>query len=397
MESLTRIAFRVNFVAILLIAVASNAYSDERPKTNESKVVSRVKFKNAKSPLTQVSGLVVAEGEDGGCLLQESSGRLRVIVAKESQSIEATQEPFVPMSLERMAEAMLHELPKGFHTTTTKHYVICYNTTDAYAKWNGSMYERLFKAFYTYWSQRGVPLHEPEFPLVAVVFETRNGYVRYAEKEEIANAESMIGYYNQLSNRIAGYDLTGIEGMIPAGKSVNTADLVNHILAQPSAERSVATIVHEAVHQLAYNSGLQRRLGDNPVAISEGLAMFFESPDLRSPSGWGGIGNINRYNLAVFKNAFPSRETNSLVKLLQDDSLFHDSSTTTAAYGESWALTYFLMKAKTKEFALYLKELRDRPPLEPIDPKRRIADFQKHFGSDFEKLDRDFVKFMSRL
>jgi hypothetical protein len=207
----------------------------------------------------------------------------------------------------------------------------------------------------------------------------------------------MIGYYNLLSNRIVAYDLTGIEGFIPAGKTVSTAELVNQILAQPSAERSVATVVHEAVHQLAYNSGVQTRLSDNPVAISEGLAMFFESPDFSNASGWNGIGKINRYNYTVFRNSFPARQPNSLIKLLQDDSRFHNSATATVAYGESWALTYFLLRTRSKEFAAYLTELSQYPPLQPPDQKRRLSDFRKHFGEDLDKLDRDFIKFMSRL
>jgi hypothetical protein len=385
------------FLLGISVSLLSPGYADEPAQRENTKLVSRIKIKSPKSPAEIVEGYVIAEGLDGGCLMQEASGRLRVVVAKESLSTERTNEPFSPFTMEQMSKAMLQELPKGFRTTSTKHYLICYNTTDAYAKWNASLYERFFRGFYTYWKRMGIELHEPKFPLVAVIFETRDGYLAYAQREEIANAESMIGYYNLLSNRMAGYDLTGIEGLIPPGKNVATSDLVNHILAQPTAERSVATVVHEAVHQLAYNSGLQTRLADNPIAISEGLAMFFESPDLSSASGWGGIGKINRYNYTVFRNAFPNRQPNSLIKLIQDDTRFHDAATASVAYGESWALTYYLMKAKSKEFAAYLTELRERPPLQPTDPKRRMADFRKHFGEDLEKLDREFIKYMSRL
>lgn len=382
-----------------VVVFAPAVYGKEPAQASAPKNISRIVIKTVKSPPETVSGYVIAEGVEGGCLLQESDGRLRVIVAKETQLIKSSEEPFVSISNEQMAEKVLAELPKGFRTLTTKkkHYVICFNTTEAYAKWNGSLYERLFEGFYTYWKRLGVELHEPEFPLVAVVFESRDGYVQYAKKEEIANAESMIGYYNLLSNRIAGYDLTGIEGMIPPGKNVATAELVNRILAQPSAERTVATVVHEAVHQLAYNSGLQTRLGDNPIAISEGLAMFFESPDFENPSGWGGIGKINRFNYEIFRRSFSSRQPNSLIKLLQDDTRFHDAATTTVAYGESWAFIYFLLNTRKKEFTAYLKELSRRPPLEPTDPKRRVGDLQKHFGEDLEKLDLDFVRYMSRL
>ncbi len=384
-------------IAAIVVTPVTTSHANERARAETTKVVTQVKIKSPKSPSELVEGYVIAEGHDGGCLLQEATGRLRVLVAKESLSTKMTSDPFIPASMDQMSKAMLAELPKGFKTTATKHYLVCYNTSDAYAKWNASLYERLFRGFYTYWKQRGVELHEPEFPLVAVVFETRDGYLAYAKGEEIANAENMIGYYNLLSNRMAGYDLTGIEGLIPPGKNVSTSDLVNHILAQPTAERSVATVVHEAVHQLAYNSGLQTRLCDNPIAISEGLAMYFESPDFSSTSGWGGIGKLNRYNFAVFRNSFPARQPSSIIKLLQDDSRFHDSATASVAYGESWALTYFLMKARSKEFAAYLTELSQRPPLQPTDSKRRMADFRKHFGEDLDKLDREFIKFMSRL
>ncbi|MDZ4851456.1 MAG: DUF1570 domain-containing protein [Pirellulaceae bacterium] len=394
----TSIATRITSYSVLMLVVFVSLGVAQEPSPSKIRKSSyQVRLKSPGASGKSMNGFVVAEGLDGGCLFQENNGRLHLFVAKETESIEKTATPFEPLTSAQISAQMLAELPKGFRATSTKHYVICYNTTEAYAKWNGALYERLLRGFYTYWKRLGVELHEPEFPLVAVVFENRDNYVKYAKGEDVLNAESMIGYYNLLSNRIAGYDLTGVEGMIPKGKSVNTAELINHILAQRSAERLVATVVHEAVHQLSYNSGLQTRLCDNPIAISEGLAMFFESPDLSNATGWGGIGKINGFNYDVFRKSFNSRQSNSLLKLLQDDSRFQDSSSATAAYGESWALTYFLLKTRSKEYAAYMTELSRRPPLEPTDPKRRIADFQKFFGQDLEKLDREFVKYMSRL
>jgi Protein of unknown function (DUF1570) len=362
-----------------------------------NKPLSRVHVKNTASRPKILEGWVWAKDEeDGGCLLVEPDGRLHVLVASETQKVETTSKSFLPFSQEQMSEALKKQLSPDFKVLTSKNYVIAYNTTEAYAKWNAAIYERLFRGFYNYWKSRGLDLKEPEFPLVAIVFEKRADYLRNAEKEDV-NAESMIGYYNQLSNRIAGYDLTGIEGMIPAGKKVNTADLINAILNRPAAERTVATVVHEAVHQLAYNSGLQTRMADNPIAISEGLAMFFESPDLNSPSGWGGIGKVNQYNFNVFRNAYNARKILPLVKLIQDDTCFKDPNAVGAAYGQSWALCYFLMKTKGKELTHYLTALAARPPLESTDPKRRLADFQRHFGNDIDKLENDFKKYMLSL
>jgi hypothetical protein len=360
--------------------------------------VTRVTLKANSQSGARCEGQVLAVGEDGGCLLLENTGRLRVLVAKEilEQQTLATQS-FSPMDHEQLSKTLLDELPAGFKTTSTKHYLIAYDTTEAYAKWNAALYERLLRGFYTFWKRLGIELQEPEFPLVTIVFSSRQGYLKYAEKDQVKNAASMIGYYNMLTNRVATYDLTGIEEIIPDGKRVETSDLVNAILSRPAAERAVATIVHEAVHQLAYNCGLQRRLADNPIAISEGLAMFFEAPDLKNPSGWGGIGKVSGHNLAIFRQAVAARAAKPIGDLIQDDSLFHDPATVSIAYGESWALTYYLIKTKSKQLTAYLKELAQRPPLEATDPKRRLSDFQRFFGDDFEKFERDFIKYLARV
>ena len=69
------------------------------------------------------------------------------------------------------------------------------------------------------------------------------------------------------------------------------------MLARPEAEQSVATIIHEATHQIAFNSGLQTRFADVPLWVSEGMAVFFETPDLQSAKGWRTIGAVNTTRL----------------------------------------------------------------------------------------------------
>ena len=66
------------------------------------------------------------------------------------------------------------------------------------------------------------------------------------------------------------------------------------ILARPEAAGLVATVVHEATHQMAFNCGLHARLAPVPVWVSEGIATYFETPDLRSRTGWRGIGGVNQ-------------------------------------------------------------------------------------------------------
>ncbi len=88
----------------------------------------------------------------------------------------------------------------------------------------------------------------------------------------------MIGYYNLQTNRVTMYDLTGVDDLRQNRRRTSSASHVNQILSQPEAERTVATIVHEATHQLAYNSGLQTRFADNPFWVSEGLRFILRRP-----------------------------------------------------------------------------------------------------------------------
>jgi hypothetical protein len=328
-------------------------------------------------------------------LLLTPDGRLWTLLSDEIVALEPTDEVMTPMTSEEIYEQFQAQLPPGFLVHKTKHYVMVYNTSAAYVKWVGELFERLYRGFYNYWKSQGVRLDEPRFPLVAVVFSNKASYLQYAEREIGESARAMIGYYNLNTNRMITYDLTGTDGLLPRGvrsARAPSSRLINQILSQPQAERTVATIVHEAVHQIAYNSGLQVRLADNPRWVSEGLAMYFESPDFSSSAGWS-MGKVNYYNLRKFAQYLPQR-TESIATLIGGDERMLEASTAQFAYPESWALTYFLMKTKKREYADYLQELATLPPLGETTPRERIDMFKKHFGEDLQALDRDFIQYI---
>ena len=140
------------------------------------------------------------------------------------------------------------------------------------------------------------------------------------------------------------------------------------MLARPDAERMVATIVHEATHQLAFNCGLQNRYADIPVWLSEGMAIYFETPDLQSSTGWRTIGSVNRVRLQGFREYLPRRKSESLKTLLMDDDRMRDPRTALDAYAEAWALNYFLIRQRPKQYVEYLKILEQKPPLAHLRP-----------------------------
>lgn len=344
-----------------------------------------------------VSGQVVVTAEDGGVLLLAGDGKLWNIEPDDVVARRADDEPFAPLSGDALAEQLLSELPAGFEVYTTRHYLICYNTSRDYAGWCGALLERLYRGFTNYWSRKGLKLAEPEFPLVAVVFNSRAAYVAYSQAELGQGAESIIGYYSLRTNRITMYDLTGVQSLRAAGDRRSSAAAINRMLLRPEAEAAVATVVHEATHQIAFNSGLQTRFADVPLWVSEGIAVFFETPDLQSARGWRTIGAVNSSRLARFRRYLPARPPTSLKTLIADDKRFRDPRSALDAYAEAWALNYYLLRHHPRQYVAYLKTLSQKKELLWDDPETRLREFQAAFGENLGQLDADFVRQMRKV
>ncbi len=346
---------------------------------------------------THVSGKVLVTAKDGGILLLEADGRLWTIPPAEQARRSRDEVPFAPLSSEELAQKLLAELPAGFSVHRTQHYVVCYNTSRAYAQWCGSLFERLYRSFFNYWTRRGFALREPEFPLAAVVFADRDSYAQHAAGELGDGAGSIIGYYSLRTNRMTLYDLTGIETLRRPGDRRGSAAEITAMLSRPEAERAVATVIHEATHQIAFNCGLQTRYADIPLWVSEGLAVFFETPDLRSSKGWRTMGAVNPVRLQAFRAYASRRPPDSLATLLTDDNRFRDPEQAQDAYAEAWALVYFLMRQRPKQFHAYLQQLAEKPPLVWDEPATRLSEFKAAFGQDLEAIDRDLLRFIERI
>lgn len=344
-----------------------------------------------------VSGKTVVRAQDGGILLIGRDGAIWSIEPQEIVSQRKDDEPFEPLSPDELSAQLLRELPSGFEAYQTRHYLICYNTSRAYATWCGALFERLYAAFANYWTRKGIELKEPEFPLVAVVFNSRESYTQHATAELGATAESIVGYYSLRTNRITMYDLTGLESVRDGDDRRGSAAQINRILSRPEAEQVVATIVHEATHQIAFNTGLQTRFADIPLWLSEGLAVYFETPDLQSAKGWRGIGAVTATRLAKFREYRQGRPAGSLRTLIADDKRLRDPRSALDAYAEAWALNFYLLQTHPKEYLAYLQTLSAKQPLLWDEPETRLREFQKAFGKDLDQLDAEFLRHMDKL
>ncbi len=341
-----------------------------------------------------LAGTILVEAQDESLLFEANDGQLWIIKPTEVQTKLKTVDPAKPATHDQLGLNLLEELPTNFRILKKKRYVIAYQTELAYAKWIAGLYEsRLYPAFEKFWDRKKVELTDNKYPLVVIIFANRPEYERYATRELGQPPGNTVAYYNLMTNRVAMFDLTAEQ--LVAGEVDDRK--IDEILADPRAIPMVATIIHEATHQLIFNRGMQQRLADTPLWLNEGLALYFEAPDLRSKRGWRTPGRINHPRLDLFLSNLATRPDNAIIRMISDDTQFQTSDTGLAAYADAWAFNYFLLKRKPKEFAAYLKHMATHEPQAKVTPQERLADFTKYFGDDLDSLERDFIKYVKKL
>src|SRR5688572_18337070 len=190
-------------------------------------------------------------------LLLGRDGRLHDFNPKRAKEAQKTSPRFFGYSPSEMKTALQQEFDKRFDISTTRHYLVVHprGQRDQWA----NRFEELYNRFEHYFRVRGFKLSQPQFPLVAIVFRDQAEYYRHAEASGTPMRPNTLGHYDPESNRVFLFDITSGAG--GANWSEN-AD----------------TIIHEAVHQAAYNVGVHKRFTATPRWLAEGLATMFEAP-----------------------------------------------------------------------------------------------------------------------
>lgn len=380
-----------------IVCSASRTWADEPKPSAATFKRHRVRFVDDKSVARAADVRVLLEAQDGGLLLEARDGRLWRVTASQLQQHEITDDVFMPLTADELGRQLQSELTELGITSpsdvvTTKHYVICSTAGRKYAEWVGGLFERLHDGFRAFWKTHGLELRESEFPLPAIVLKDQTEFAAFATKHDGPEATAAQGgYFSIPTNRIVMFDLTAAPNSPPA-KTLQ--DIQRKIAA---SRFNVATVIHEATHQLAFNCGMHTRFADNPMWLTEGMAMFFEVPDLEGRSGWKTIGHVNSLRLKTFRQSLPRRdETSSLERLLQNDDRFQDVKQAEAAYAEAWALTFYLIKNRPDAYATYLKRIAEKPRLVLDAPDKRLQDFRSVFDDDLTDLDRELRRFIAR-
>jgi len=338
-----------------------------------------------------LEGAVVVEATDGAMLIELDDQRLELVSGEALRSRRTIPPMAVDVTPREEGKRILAELPEGFDLLVTRHYVICFDTSRAYAQWCGALFEKLHEAFINYWRKAGVEVEATRRPLVVVIFSDRQRYEAHAARDLGAAADRVVGYYNLLTNRITTFDLTGSDQL--ARRPASSAGRAGiEILASPEAAGLVSTLVHEASHQMAFNCRMHRRLAPVPVWLSEGVATFFETPD-PGGRGWKRIGGVNRPRLETF---LASYRPGVLDEIVRGDDPFRAAEGAVDAYARAWALTAFLAQTRKGALVDYINAIGTKPPLSPDDPETRMQEFVAAFGAEPRDLEQPLMKFLAR-
>ncbi len=363
---------------------------------SESSKRSVFRFRDEAGNETSINGRVLVRASDG-LLVEDPARRLWTITSTQLDEETVTDQPFAFFDFEQLGSRLVEEgraagIEADFHVHTTDNYVIAASTPEAYSEWTSQLLERMQIAFQSYWKNRRFELTPLDSPLPVLILSNQSQFAKMAEFDRTPASANGQGYYLVTANRIVLFDLTAQDGDSPATTIAEVQRRTQQIPA------SVATVVHEATHQIAFNRGMHRRYADNPVWLTEGMAMYFEAPDLNSRRGWSGIGKVNAARLFRFREFLKTkREPDSIETLVSDNSRFADADSAIDAYAEAWALTYFLIRTRIRDYSQYLRQISQKQPLRWSKPDERLAEFESAFGSDLASLNREFLSFMSRL
>ncbi|MDR2171062.1 MAG: DUF1570 domain-containing protein [Planctomycetaceae bacterium] len=355
-----------------------------------------IEFKN-NGKLRSETGEILIEADDG-IVFKSRDGQYFVITPENLFSRRKDDKAFQAYSTSECIRRLESEFPKsaGYKIMEKPHFLIVYTTSRGFAQWYSRILERVCNGFKSYWNSRGLNLTDPEFPLVAVIYSNRDDFFKHAEAEGLKLSRNILAYYNKLTNRVVLCDLSGFES-VKENDNKSESLTINHYLRQPEALFNIATVVHEATHQISMNNGMQQRFAPYPLWLAEGIALFHETPDAKDSLGWSLTPKVNGIRLKDLRKYFQKKPTDPIQKMLKDDNLLRDPNTVVDNYAMAWGLTYFLAKTKRNQFTNYLKKLAKKNPQSDDSPKIRIKEFEECFGNDWEKFYKDCDNYLKKL
>ena len=310
-------------------------------------------------------------------LMIRRDGRLTFLPVKSKEDFTKVSDSFRPYTTSEFKSKLRKEFGREYQVSATQNFVVVHPHGD-YNVW-AMPFQQLYERFKLYFMARGFRLEQPRFPMVAVVLKSRADFDRFLKKYHDYDSQ-ILGYYSRISNRIITYDQSEGKGTRGSGWFFN-AD----------------TIIHEATHQTAFNTGVHSRYAANSRWITEGLAMMFEAPGINNSMRYHQQSDrINRERLIGLKQYLKKGQLEGTLSdlVLRDDIFRRDPQ---KAYALAWGLTFFLSEKMPVQYQKFLRTDAQRSDFQKHSAKQRATAFAKAFGSDFKVLEKRMINFLDEL
>ncbi|MEZ6060801.1 MAG: DUF1570 domain-containing protein [Planctomycetaceae bacterium] len=337
-----------------------------------------------------LSGRLLATDTAGTHLFEERNATLHQIPSDAVRRRETRNEPFRYLSSEDLSAELLKQLPGGFEVTSAGPFLVCSNGSSEYAMYVGELLERVAAEYFEFWKESPVSVSAPAVSLPVIVFRTPQQYLEFAHGQHPdIEFTDVPGYYSIRFNQML------LPEGIPQDASSNRRSLLQYLRNQT---RMVETIVHEGVHQLAFNTGLQVRYADNPLWMVEGLAVYFEGVSNRGTLLWSGPGLPSRTRLPAFTTA-AERGTPALPldDLISSNAPFQTSDRVAEAYAEGWALTFYLVRRNREAFDRLTMSVQQRKPVVSVSGDAWRKEFADAVQQPPEELEAELIRYMARI
>ncbi|MCP4464570.1 MAG: DUF1570 domain-containing protein [Planctomycetaceae bacterium] len=311
------------------------------------------------------------------------TGRL---VDRFAKQVEATSEKFEPIEPKALAKKVIEEKLSRFsnvktHLSKRKHYVFLYNTSEKFLAGTEAILVSMFNGVRAYAENMGIETHDPDVPLVVIMFQTQAEFQAYQ-----AMPQGVVAYYDMVSNHIVLCEESPLFNTRP--------DLAQGQL--------ISTIAHEGAHQILHNIGVQKRLSMWPMWLSEGIAEFFAPTSFGRRNRWKGAGDINNLRMFELESFLQTRFIEGV-----DGKTIRETVTAprldSTGYAAAWSIVHFLSRKKRRKFYEYVAQMSQLKPMrgmvapsgEPVIAN--LEHFNAFFGEDSQENEESMIDYLGGL
>jgi hypothetical protein len=304
------------------------------------------------------------------------------IVVRPETATTLTERPFVAADKTALAERLTASEFRGFKIKQSKHYLYIYNTSEEFALGTSRILESMLPGVTRFMAAQKLEVADPEVPLVVIMFRTEEQFQNYRRMPA-----GVVAYYHTVTNQVLMFEQSRLFESRP--------DL--------AIQQAISTIAHEGTHQILHNIGVQQRLSQWPMWISEGIAEFFAPTTVGKRLTWKGPAQVNDMRMFELEQYVKSKGAADPDGATVRHTVLAGRLTSTG-YASAWALTHYLATKRRTEFNKYLTQVAQLGPLAGAieqQPPGVVPDnlvlFEQHFGSDHIALEKKLVQHLVKL